>query len=605
MTAPVRTTGAENVFWDLSVLYKSMDDPAIDQDYAKINEMADAFVASYKGNLNTLVAEELAQAYRELEAIYDLNSKAGNFAQLNFTTFSTDPKWGAFMQKINERYSAMSQKIVFFELELNALDNDKAQELMSAPDMALYRYHMETARANKPYQLSEAEEKILIEKATTGVDAWNRLFSQIMASLSLDFDGVPTPMPRVLSKMTDADRTVRQKAADAITAALASKKMELTYIFNVLLADKASNDKLRGYPSWITSRNLSNKAKDEVVDALINTVTSRYDLVARHYRIKKALLGLDELTDIDRYAPLKLGESDRFYTWEEARDICLNAFKSFSPRMGMVASRFFEENWIHAPAMEGKRGGAYASYGTHATHPWVFVNFTGTASDVKTLAHELGHGVHMYLARENQTLFSMYTPLTTAEMASTFAEIVVFSDLMQKETNKAAQLTMLMEKIDANFATIYRQISMNRFEDAMHTARRTEGELSTERLSELWYQTQQAMFGDSVTLRDDYKLWWSYIPHFLHTPGYVYAYAFGELLVMALYSVYKKEGSSFVPRYEQLLSDGDSDYPEALLSKVGVNLADADFWAQGLKVLEAYVDQEEALARELYGEKFG
>lgn len=604
MSAPSRTTGAENVFWDLSVLYEAMDDPSLDHDAEASNQLVDAFVATYKGKISTLVAEELAQAYRELEAIYDLNSKAMNFAQLNFTTASTDPKWGAFMQKINERYSVMSQKIVFFELELNALDQDVAQDLMSAPDMALYRYHMETARANKPYQLSEAEEKILIEKSTTGVDAWNRLFDQIMAALVLDFDGVPTPMPRVLAKMTDVDRTVRQKAADAITAALKSKTMELTYIFNVLLADKASNDKLRGYPSWITSRNLSNKAQDAVVEALINTVTSRYELVARHYRIKKILLGLDELTDIDRYAPLKLGESDRFYTWEEARHICLNAFRSFSPRMGMVASRFFEENWIHAPAITGKRGGAYASYGTYATHPFVFVNFTGTAGDVKTLAHELGHGVHMYLARESQTLFSMYTPLTTAEMASTFAEIVVFSDLMQKESNKAAQLTMLMEKIDANFATIYRQISMNRFEDAMHTARRTEGELSTERFSELWHQTQQAMFGDSVTLREDYKLWWSYIPHFLHTPGYVYAYAFGELLVMALYSVYKKEGASFVPRYEQLLSDGDSDYPEALLAKVGVNLADANFWAQGLNVLESYVDQEEALARELYLEKF-
>ncbi|XWX03787.1 M3 family oligoendopeptidase [Aggregatilineales bacterium SYSU G02658] len=597
-------TGAEQVVWDLSILYSGRDDPRIQADVELAQSQAQAFAERYKGKISTLSAVELAEAYRTLESIYDLVSKAMNYASLNFTTHSTDPAWGGFLQRMQEQYAAINQQLVFFELELNMLEDAQADALMNDPAMAAYRYHMESGRANKPYQLSEPEERLLIEKSVTGSSAWTRLFDQIMASMELDFMGAKTPMPRVLARLHDPERAVRKAAADAVTAGLEGRTMELTYIFNVLLADKASDDRLRGYPSWIKARNLANKARDEVVDALVQTVTSAYELVARHYRLKRALLGYDELTDYDRYAPLMLAQSSQFYTWEQARDICLNAFRSFSPRMAMIAARFFDEQWIHAPAMPGKRGGAYASYGTKSTHPWVFVNFTGTANDVRTLAHELGHGVHMYLAGQHQTLLSMYTPLTTAEMASTFAEIVVFSDLMHKESSKAAQLTMIAQKVDDNIATIFRQISMNRFEEAMHTARRAEGELTTERFSELWMQTQRAMFGDSVRLRDDYALWWSYVPHFLHTPGYVYAYAFGELLVMALYQLYQQQGADFVPRYEQLLADGNSDYPEALLAKVGVDLTDPSFWAHGLKVFEGYIAQEEALARELYPEKF-
>ena len=600
MSAERTLTGAENVIWDLSVMYQGVDDPKIDADWEEVGTMIDQFVSAYRGRIAGMNGAQIAQAYRDLEAIYDLGSTAMTYAQLNFTTASTDPKWGGFLQKMQERYSQFAQKLVFFQLELNSLDDEAASRLLADPELGTYRYQVQTARASKPYELSEPEEKILIEKATTGVNAWERFFDQLMGAMNLDFDGVPTPMPRVLARMTDPSREVRRKAADAITAGLRSKTMELTYIFNTLLAEKASDDRLRGYPSWITSRNIANKAPDAVVEALISTVIGSYDLVARHSRLKKKLLGLDELTDYDRYAPLNLASSDRFYTWEEARSICLTAFESFSPRMAMIASYFFEKNWIHAPVMAGKRGGAYASYGTKSTHPWVFVNFTGTASDVKTLAHELGHGVHMYLAGQSQTLFSMYTPLTTAEMASTFAEIVVFSDLMSKETNKEARLAMLVEKIDQNIATIYRQVSMNRFEDAIHHARRRDGELTTEQFSAYWMETQKAMFQGSVNLREDYGLWWSYIPHFLHTPGYVYAYAFGELLVMALYSLYQRQGSDFVPRYEQLLAAGDSDYPHILLERVGVNLNDPGFWAEGVKVLQHYIEQEEALAQELF-----
>ena len=405
-----------------------------------------------------------------------------SFASLNFTVYSNDPEWGAFIQKVQEFSSAMSQELVFFNLEWNAVEDERAKEIMADPVLRDYAYHLEVERLSKPYQLSEAEEKLLMEKSLTGNGAWNRFFSQVMGSLTAKWEGEDLPFQQVLSNISgNPDRDVRKKAADAVTEALKSKTMELTYIFNVLAADKASNDRLRGYPTWITSRNMSNKASDETVEALIEAVTSNYSIVADHYNVKKALLGYDEMYDYDRYAPLTLKESDTFYTWDDAKKIVLDAYSDFNPRMGEIASRFFDENWIHAPVMQGKRGGAYASYGTKSTHPWIFTNFTGTANDVSTLAHEMGHGLHMYLAAEKQTFFSMFTPLTTAETASVFGEMIVFQDLMKKETDKEVQLAMLTEKIDGTFATVFRQISMNRFEDAMHTARREEGELSTER----------------------------------------------------------------------------------------------------------------------------
>jgi oligoendopeptidase F len=600
-----KQTGAENILWDLSVYYKSPDDPQIEKDIAQVDTMVKSFVADYRGKVASLQAEEIGEAYERTEAIYELMGRAGMFASLNFSVFSTDASWGGFMQKISEKYSNIQQQLVFFGLEWNEIDDVRAAKLLEDPVLRNYRYHLEVERQYKPYQLSEAEEKLLIEKAVTGRDAWDRFSEQVLASIQVDFQGEKLPMPQVLAVINASpDREERKAAADGITAALQSKKMELTYIFNTLLADKASDDRLRGFPSWISARNMSNKASDATVEALIKAVTSNYDIVARHYRIKKALLGFDELFDYDRYAPLNLKESDAFYSWEDAKRITVDAYTAFHPRMGEIASRFFNENWIHAPVMQGKRGGAYANYGTKSTHPWVFTNYTGTANDVSTLAHELGHGIHMFLAAESQVPSSMYTPLTTAETASVFGEMIVFQDLMKKESDKEVQLAMLADKIEGSFATVFRQISLNRFEDAMHTARRTEGELSTERLNELWMKTQHDMFQGSVTMRDDYAQWWSYITHFLGAPGYVYAYAFGELLVLALYNLYEQTGAGFIPQYIELLASGDSDYPEKLLAKVGVNLNDPDFWNQGIELLRKFVEQEEALAKELYPEKF-
>lgn len=602
-TPEKQLTGAENVVWDLSVFYNSIDDPNITKDMESISTEVDQFAAEYKGRVADLDAEEMMDAIKAMESIYDSSGRIGNYAQLVFSTDAADPKVGALVQKITEYGSRINQKMLFFELEWNNTDDAKAQALMNDPTLAEYRHMLESERRNKPFQLSEIEEQLLVEKSVTGRSAWTRFFTQLVSTLRLDFEGQKVPMTPVLGKLHEPDRETRRKAAEAITAILTEKSMELTYIFNVLAADKASDDRRRGFPSWITARNLSNKAPDEVVEALVKSVTSNYEIVARHYRLKRVLLNLDELTEYDRYAPLVIDANEAFYTWDEARDIVLNAFRAFSPRMAEVAQRFFDENWIHAPVLPNKRGGAFCAFTVPSAHPFVFVNYEGKARDVMTLAHELGHGIHAYLAAEAHGLFGLNTPLTTAEMASTFGEMLVFQDLMSKESDPGARLSLLMHKLEDTIATIFRQVSMNRFEDAFHTARRTEGELTAARISDLWMTTQRAMFGDSVNLGDGYRNWWSYIPHFLHTPGYVYAYAFGELLVLALYNIYQARGPEFIPQFVEVLAAGDSDWPQNILAKVGVDLGDLNFWNEGLAAVSALVEQEEALAKEVFPDK--
>ncbi len=330
---------------------------------------------------------------------------------------------------------------------------------------------------------------------------------------------------------------------------------------------------------------------------MIDAVTSRYDLVARYYTLKRKLLGLDQLFDYDRYARLP-SATERLVRWDEARQIVQNAYAQFHPRMAEIASMFFDKRWIDAPVRPGKRGGAYSSPTVPSVHPYVFLNYVGTPRDISTLAHELGHGIHQYLSRERGIL-QADTPLTIAEMASVFGEMLTFRALLERETKPAAQLALVTEKIEETFATVFRQISMNRFEDAIHTARREEGELSSERFSELWLKTQRAMFGQSVTLTEDYGVWWSYIPHFLHVPGYVYAYSFGELLVLALYARYRQEGAPFAEKYLEVLAAGGSDWPQNIISKLGVDLTDPNFWKLGLSETEALVSQAEALAAQI------
>ena len=599
-----KKTGAEDVLWDLSIFYSGVDDPAIQTDLDKVGVMADEFAAKYRGRVASLDAEEMVDAMLAQEAIQDAAGRIGSFAFLNYATDTTDQRRGALVQKITEANSQLMQKLMFFDLEWKDVPDEQAQKLLADPTLGKYHHPLEAERRYKPYTLSEIEEQLLVEKSVTGSSAWSRLFTQITSAMRYPYDGEMLTQSHVHAKLHDADRETRRKAADAISEGVRNRSMELTYIFNVLVADKASDDKRRGYPSWISARNLSNKAPDEVVEALIEAVTANYALVARHYNLKRILLGYDELYDYDRYAPIPVKADETEYNWDEARAIVDQAYTAFSPRAGEITRRFFNENWIHAALLPNKRGGAFCSSTVPSAHPFVLLNFTGQSRDVMTLAHELGHGLHAYLAAQAQGMTGLYTPLTTAEMASTFGEMLVFTDLTAKEPDPAARLAMLAQKIEDAFATIFRQISMNRFEDGLHTARRTEGELSSERINEIWMDSQRAMFQGSVTLRDQYASWWSYVPHFVGSPGYVYAYSFGELLVLALFNLYQKRGAEFVPQYLDVLAAGDSDYPDKILAKVGVDLTDPAFWTEGLEALRKLVDQEEALAREVYPEKF-
>lgn len=592
--------GVENVLWDLSIYYQDINDPAIQADMDALTALVADFVETYRGKVAQLSAAELLEALKVQEGIFDKLTSLSMFANLTYATDTNNPAYGALAQRFTEYASKTQQQLLFFTLEWNQADDETVQPLIDDPVLEKYQHYLSAERRYKPYSLSEAEEQILVEKSVTGRSAWVRFFTQLTGAMRLDYEGEKRTLTEVLSKLHHPDRDTRRKANDSISAALKENAMELTYIFNILAADKASDDRLRNYPSWISSRNLSNKAQDSVVETLIQSVTANYDIVEQHYTLKRGLLGLDSLAEYDRYAPLPVKGSDKLYTWNEAKEIVLNAFAAFSPKFAEIAQRFFDENWIHAPVLPGKRGGAFCAPGSPASHPFVLVNYTGQARDIMTLAHELGHGIHSYLANEAQGAINSDYPLTTAEMASTFGEMLVFNNLIEKETDPQARLAMLAEKMEDSIATVFRQISMNRFEDGLHTARRTEGELTAERISAIWAETQQAMFGESVQLSEDYAIWWSYIPHFLHTPGYVYAYAFGELLVMALYKLYQEQGQSFIEPFIGVLSAGGSDYPENILAKVGVDLNDPDFWNKGLSIFRERLEQEIAVAKEIY-----
>lgn len=590
-------TGAEDVSWDLTTMYPAFGDPSFEADLTESEELADKLAEEYKGRIADLDAEEMRDLLEQYQEVLRLAYKANMYAQMEWTVASEDPTRGALMAKVNEHGSRISQKLVFITLEWADVPEEKAATLMSNEVLQSYLHFLEVERLQKPYLLSEPEEKILAEKSTTGAQAWDRFFDEIHARQRYDWQDEKVPGQAVLQALYAPDREVRKAAQETYTRGLEELSHSTTYVFNQILADKASNDRLRGYPTWITSRNKSNEVDDESVQALVDAVTSRYDIVARYYTLKKKLLGVDELFDYDRYAPLPA--ADAFYTWDEAKETVLNAFNKFHPRMAQITNEFFDGRWIDAPVRPGKRGGAYAMPSTPDHHPFVFMNYQGQPRDVETLAHELGHGIHMYLSRE-QSLLNFFTPLTTAETASTFGEMLVFNDLLEKEDDPAVRLAMVTSKLESSFATVFRQISMNRFEDGIHTARREEGELSTERFSEIWMETQKAMFEGSVTMTDNYALWWSYIPHFIGSPGYVYAYAFGELLVMALYATYESgKVDNFQEKYFDLLTAGGSDWPHEIVKPMGIDLTDASFWQEGLVILDDMVKQAEALAEEV------
>ena len=582
-----------DVRWTLDDLYAGPDE--MSDALSDAAEDADALAEDVRGRIADLSAPELASVLERVETIQDRVGRAYAYAYLRWSTDTTDSSRGALLQQVREKANRIRQKLVFVEVEWADVSEERAEALLADEALADYRHFLEVEHLQREHVLSEPEEKVLSEKNVTGRSAWTRFFDETMGATTFELDGEELSQQEILSNLYEADRDLRRRSALAFTEGLKDNLRSLTFVFNTVLADKASTDRLRGYDHWLKSRNLSNEVDDETVEALIEAVTSRYDLVGRFYRLKKDLLGLDELKDYDRYAPV--GDADTTYEWGRARDLVLDAYGDFHPEMADVAGRFFEQNWIDAAVAPGKRSGAFSHGTVPSAHPYVMLNYTQKARDVQTLAHELGHGVHQYLSRE-QSIFHHGTPLTTAETASVFGEMLVFQRLVKREDDPENRLALLVGKIDDTLATVFRQVAMNRFEDRIHTARREDGELDADRFSELWMETQEAMFEGSVTLGDHYRLWWSYIPHFLHSPGYVYAYAFGELLVLALYARYQDTGAddAFADTYMDLLRAGGSDWPHNLVGELGVDLTDTTFWTQGLGEIDALITEAEDLA---------
>ena len=589
-----KSTGAEKIFWDLSDLYAAEE--RLQSDLLASDTEAAVFADRYRGRVGELDAAILVEALTKYESILDRMGRAMTYAYLNWSTDTNEPERGALLQRVREAYTQTSQKLIFFELEWVKIEDEQARILLEDEMLSGFRHYLERERLYKKHLLTEPEEKILTEKTVTGSSAWNRFFDETLGAVRFKLDDKLLTQQEILSKLYEPDRAIRKRAALAFSEALKQHERELTFIFNTILADKYSDDRLRRYPSWISSRNLSNEISDEMVEALIQAVTSRYDLVTRYYNLKRDVLGIDELYDYDRYAPV--GEAQTSYNWDEARTFVLAAYTDFDTQMGEIAGLFFENNWIDAAVVPGKCGGAFSHSAVPSVHPYILMNYTGKIRDVQTLAHELGHGIHQFLSRRQGVLQSD-TPLTTAETASVFGEMLVFQRLIREEANPSNRFSMLMGKIDDTFATVFRQVAMNRFEDCIHAERRDKGELSSAQFGEIWRETQQAMFQGSVTLGEHYTHWWSYIPHFLHSPGYVYAYAFGELLVLALYVRYLDEGADFAARYIELLAAGGSDWPHVLVGRMGIDLTDQSFWLLGLKAIQGMIEEAETLDKHL------
>ncbi|HIJ79295.1 MAG: M3 family oligoendopeptidase [Desulfobulbaceae bacterium] len=574
--------GSAEIFWNLTDLYNSIEDPNVNEDIAWCEQEAVAIKTESAGTVANLSAQGLMALVTRLEKLETRLGKLSTFAFLNFTTQTQNAAAGAFLQKLKEAGSRISRETVFFELEWSSLADEKCQELLADKTLTTYLHHLTSMRRYAKHLLSQTEETLLIEKSPVGRGSWTNLFDKVMGHLK--FGEQQRSEEEVLTDLYSPDREVRKQAATELTEGLKSQLHILTHIFNTLLADKMIDDRLRKYPSWVSSMNLYNELNDNSVDILIAAVTSRYDIVQRYYKMKAKLLALPELTDYDRYAPLPHLPTETV-AWPQCREMVLTAFRDFSPKMGEIAENFFSKQWIHAPLMEGKRGGAFAHPCVPEVHPYVMVNYTGSLRDISTVAHELGHGVHQFLAAE-RGYYNSSTTLVLAETASVFAELLLFNSQLNLLQDEAGKKAFICQKLESIFATVFRQVSMNRFENLAHNARREAGELSHQQLSEHWLSTQRAMFADSVKLRDDYAIWWSYIPHFLSTPGYVYSYAFGELLVLALYDLYKKDSESFVPKYLELLAAGGSKSPYELVKPFGVDLDDPSFWQGGLNTID-------------------
>jgi len=583
--------------WNLADLYAAPDDPAFAADLARAGAESAAFGKDYRGKIATLAEDKtgaaLAEAVARYEALDELLGRIGSYAGLVYAGDTSDPARGKFYGDTQEKITAATSDLLFFELELNRLDDGALTDALTSGPLAHYRPWIEDIRKGKPYQLDDRLEQLFHEKSTTAYSAWNRLFDETITALRFDVDGQLLAIEPVLNLLQDQKEETREKAAKALGAVFKDNLRQFTLITNTLAKDKEISDRWRGFRDVADSRHLSNRVEGEVVDALAGAVRAAYPrLTHRYYRLKAKWFGKPALKFWDRNAPLP-DVPAKTYSWEDARRAVLGAYGDFSPKMAGIASRFFDERWIDAQVRPGKSPGAFAHPTVPSAHPYVLLNYQGKPRDVMTLAHELGHGVHQVLAAHNGALMAP-TPLTLAETASVFGEMLTFRALLARADTVAERRAMLASKVEDMLNTVVRQIAFYSFERRVHTERRN-GELTAEQICDFWMSEQSESLGPSIELTDDYRAYWAYIPHFIHSPFYVYAYAFGDCLVNSLYGVYQNAREGFAERYFALLSAGGAKPYGELLAPFGLDARDPAFWQIGLGMIEGLIAELEAL----------
>jgi oligoendopeptidase F len=579
--------------WDLSDLYPGPESPALQRDLTRLAADAEAFRRRYEGRLAGLPGAELGDAVAAYERLEEQSGRITSFASLVHAGDLADPEIGRFFQTMQERINAVSSVLLFFTLELNKLDDADLEAKSADPRLARYRPWLRDVRAFRPHQLSDEIEKLLHEKHIAGRAAWVRLFDETLAALRFPFRGRQLTETEALDLLSDRDAETRREAAHSVGEVLGDNVRTLALVTNTLAKDKEIEDRWRRFPRPISARNLANFVEDEVVDALITAVRQSYPLLShRYYRLKARWFGTETLPFWDRNAPLP-EDDDRLIPWHEAEATVLDAYRAFSPELAAVGDRFFASPWIDAPARPGKASGAFAHPTVPSAHPYLLLNYQGRVRDVMTLAHELGHGVHQVLAARQGYLMAD-TPLTLAETASVFGEMLTFRAVLAREADPRRRKIMLAGKVEDMLNTVVRQIAFVSFEERVHDARR-EAELTPDQLAEIWLAVQRESLGPALRLDGVYRHYWSYIPHFIHTPFYVYAYAFGDCLVNSLYAVYEDAHQGFAERYLDLLRAGGTLRHRELLAPFGLDAADPAFWSKGLAVVGRFIDELERL----------
>lgn len=596
-TAAAPATGIQ---WDLRDLYASIHDPQIEIDLKTAGSKAAQFEKTHKplfDNPAEITAAHLVRLLDDYKEIATFTARLGSFAYLTFAENTNLPETGAFLQKMRVSLTDIHAHLVFFEVRWNQLDSAVASRLASDPSLESSRHFLEKLRIFAPHTLTEGEEKIMAIKSNTSDGAFARLFDEVMNNIpfTMHIDGkrVKKTEAEILAALHSKNREDRKASSEALAEGLTENRRMLTYIYNMILADHRATSKIRRYRHPMNAMNLSNEISLESVLNLIQHVKKAYPIAMRYYRLKKKLLHLDSFFDYDRYAPI--GEEDGRIDFGECREIVLSGYREFSEDAGKIAEEFFTKRWIDAEVRPGKQGGGFCAQTTPELHPYILVNYTGTARDVMTVAHELGHGLHQTLAAKRVGILESSAPLTMAETASVFGEMLIFEKILSGEQNRAKRLALLCGKIDDNFATVFRQIAMTDFELRSHQAGLDKGELLEEDLNHFWIRANTDLYGESVTLTDHYRHGWKYIPHFIHSPFYCYAYAFAQLFVLSLFQKYKENKQEFVPKYFNMLSLGGSRKPEEIAQMAGLDIRHPQFWQGGIQILDQLVTQAEEL----------